>query len=75
MIQQHNTIQSAHLLGKGGEEREGTTHNEVARVSKEELADLETLWPEIGVEPCGELVVAHGPLHCGSARVCYSLYR
>ena len=70
VIQQHNTIQPAHLSGE-----EGTTHDEIARVSEEELADLETLWPEIGVEPCGELIVAHGPLHCGSARVCYSLYR
>ena len=42
------------------------THDEVARVREEELADLETLWPEIGVEPCWELVMARGPLRCGS---------
>jgi hypothetical protein len=41
------------------------THDEVARVREEELADLETLWPEIGVEPGRELVVARGPLRCG----------
>ena len=42
-------------------------------MGEEELADLKTLWPEIGVEPCGELVVAHGPLRCGSAKVCVIL--
>lgn len=49
---------------KGG--GEGGTHDEVTRVREEELADLETLWPEIGVEPGWELVMAWGPLRCGS---------
>ena len=47
------------MSGKG-------THDEVARVREEELADMETLWPEIGVEPGWELVMARGPLRCGS---------
>jgi hypothetical protein len=50
---------------KEGGEGEGT-HDQVARVREEQLADLETLWPEIGVEPRRELVVAQGPLRCGS---------
>ena len=65
----HNTINA--IIGAGEERKgKGKTHDEVARVGEEELADLETLRPEVGVEPRGELVVAHRPLHCGSARVC-----
>jgi hypothetical protein len=45
------------------------THDELARVCKEQLANLETLWPEIGVESSWELVMAHGPLRCSSMDV------
>ena len=45
------------------------THDELAGVRKEQLANLETLWPEIGVESSRELVVAHGPLRCRSTKV------
>jgi hypothetical protein len=45
------------------------THDELAGVCKEQLANLETLWPEIGVESSRELVVAHGPLRCRSTKV------
>jgi hypothetical protein len=51
------------------ENKEGETHDELAGVCKEQLADLETLGPEIGVEPGWELVMAQGPLRCSSTKV------
>ena len=47
---------------------DGKTHDEVARVREEQLADLEALWPEVGVETGGELVVTRGPLRCSPRR-------
>lgn len=49
-----------------GERKEGErTHDEVARVSEEQLADLEALRSKVRVETGGELVVTRGPQCCG----------
>ena len=53
------------LLGEEGAEKK--THDEVARVGEEQLADLEAFWTEVRVEAGGELEVTRGFL-CGSPR-------